>query len=483
MIAESGKVYSLEQLGNAFLTFVKKSNVSTPPWDVLTTTLSTFYGGTIRVPITKHKVNDKVPYFYITLQHTRVTPTTYSEFLNQPYHYNSEMYSRNYTNSAGPTGGTNPFKNNGALLAVGLHTDFDDELWMCEQSHVTCDEETRTQINHSNLVNNIILHPRASYYSTNSYVNFPGTGCPWFTISEKNISDYSVDTQGIEYWFTRDEYSATITIRIGGLGDKIPRWQSMSFGLLECVNDESFMFPLYVAGGSQGISQGLFTTGLTGYYPSPYAGNMYDLSMDNISLSNSYLLAPTKFNKSEISNFRVLTPEGIWRNVFAYKQEAKLYAMPVCSGPTTSWGYPLLAPVTYTEGHSTTAFCSDNSQMVDTYMVKSKFSKNASSSPICNISVVLNKNIDHNETGIQGTLTQSYYTWSRTLPCGEVTIKDKKWLSVPNGWEGRKKYYVSYIGNVSHWENETLLEDDENYNSVLNDNVFVHNLLIPLEDI
>ena len=97
--------------------------------------------------------------------------------------------------------------------------------------------------------------------------------------------------------------------------------------------------------------------------------------------------------------------------------------------------------------------------------------------------MVLNKNIDHNETGIQGTLTQSYYTWSRTLPCGEVTIKDKKWLSVPNGWEGRKKYYVSYIGTVSHWENETLLEDDENYNSVLNDNVFVHNLLIPLEDI
>ena len=111
------------------------------------------------------------------------------------------------------------------------------------------------------------------------------------------------------------------------------------------------------------------------------------------------------------------------------------------------------------------------------------FDKNVSSSPICNISVVLNKNIDHNETGIQGTLTQSYYTWSRTLPCGEVTIKDKKWLSVPNGWEGRKKYYVSYIGTVSHWENETLLEDDENYNSVLNNNVFVHNLLIPLEDV
>ena len=320
MIAESGKVYSLEQLGNAFLTFVKKSNVSTPPWEVLTTTLSTFYGATIRVPITKHKVNDKVPYFYITLQHTRVTPTTYSEFLNQPYHYNSEMYVRNYINSAGPMGGTNPFKNNGALLAVGLHTDFDDELWMCEQSHVTCDEETRTQINHSNLVNNLVLHSGTNYYSTNSYVNFPGTGCPWFTISEKNISDYSVDTHGIEYWFTKDEYSATITIRIGGLGDKIPRWQSMSFGLLECVNDESFMFPLYVAGGSQGISQELFVTGLTSYYPSPYAGNMYDLSMDNISLSNSYLLAPTKFNNSEISNFRVLTPEGIWRNVFAYKQ-------------------------------------------------------------------------------------------------------------------------------------------------------------------
>ena len=482
MIAESGKVYSLEQLGNAFLTFVKKSNVSTPPWEVLTTTLSTFYGATIRVPITKHKVNDKVPYFYITLQHTNVTPTTYSEFLNQPYHYNSEMYDRSYTSSAGPTGGTNPFKNNGALLAVGLHTDFDDELWMCEQSHITCDEETRTQINHSNLVSNVVLQSRGSY-STNAYVNFPGTGCPWFTISEKNISDYSVATHGIDYWFTRDEYSATITIRIVGLGTKIPRWQSMSFGLLECINDESFMFPLYVAGGSQGISQELFVTGLTGRYLSPYAGNMYDLSMDNISLANSYLLAPTKFNDSEISNFRVLTPEGIWRNIFAYKQDSKLIPVPICDGPTREWGYPLLAPVTYTEGHSTTAFCSDNSHMVDTYRVKSGFDKNVSSSPICNISVVLNKNIDHNETGIQGTLTQSYYTWSRTLPCGEVTIKDKKWLSVPNGWEGRKKYYASYIGIVSHWKNETLLEDAETDRVESSENIFVYNLLIPLEDV
>lgn len=482
MIAESGKVYSLEQLGNAFLTFVKKSNVSTPPWEVLTTTLSTFYGATIRVPITKHKVNDKVPYFYITLQHTNVTPTTYSEFLNQPYHYNSEMYNRSYISSAGPTGGTNPFKNNGALLAVGLHTDFDDELWMCEQSHITCDEETRTQINHSNLVSNLVSPSRGSY-STNAYVNFPGTGCPWFTISEKNISDYSVATHGIDYWFTRDEYSATITICIVGLGTKIPRWQSMSFGLLECINDESFMFPLYVAGGSQGISQELFVTGLTGSYLSPYAGNMYDLSMDNISLANSYLLAPTKFNGSEISNFRVLTPEGIWRNIFAYKQDSKLIPVPICDGPTREWGYPLLAPVTYTEGHSTTAFCSDNSHMVDTYRVKSGFDKNVSSSPICNISVVLNKNIDHNETGIQGTLTQSYYTWSRTLPCGEVTIKDKKWLSVPNGWEGRKKYYASYIGIVSHWENETLLEDAETDRVESSDNIFVYNLLIPLEDV
>ena len=411
-----------------------------------------------------------------------MTPTTYSEFLNQPYHYNSEMYNRSYTSSAGPTGGTNPFKNNGALLAVGLHTDFDDELWMCEQSHITCDEETRTQINHSNLVSNVVLHSRGSY-STNAYVNFPGTGCPWFTISEKNISDYSVATHGIDYWFTRDEYSATITICIVGLGTKIPRWQSMSFGLLECINDESFMFPLYVAGGSQGISQELFVTGLTGRYLSPYAGNMYDLSMDNISLANSYLLAPTKFNDSEISNFRVLTPEGIWRNIFAYKQDSKLIPVPICDGPTREWGYPLLAPVTYTEGHSTTAFCSDNSHMVDTYRVKSGFDKNVSSSPICNISVVLNKNIDHNETGIQGTLTQSYYTWSRTLPCGEVTIKDKKWLSVPNGWEGRKKYYASYIGIVSHWKNETLLEDAETDRVESSDNIFVYNLLIPLEDV
>lgn len=482
MIASKGTVYSLKELAQKFMSFCTQGNGTTNEWTSITPNkVDSFYGGTVAVPMTKHTVNGKNPYYYITLQYRRITSKSYREFLDLKY--NSEIYdTENIVSSAGLSGGTNPFVNNGEFLAIGLHTEFDPDLWMIEQNHITCDEETRLQKNHSNLAKNIVLYKDAPRYTPYDYVNYPGTGCPWFTLSEKNIEDYKISTYGIQYWFTKDNYSATITINIAGDHSKVARWQSMSFGMLEGIDDKSYMFPLYVAGGSQGLSADIFVTGLTGMYPAPYNGNVYDLSIDNIGLSNSYLLAPTYFNKAETSNFRVLSPEGIWRNIYAYKQEAKQEAEYVCQSITSNWFYPLQRPTVYSDGHTTTAFLSDVSGMVDTYLVKEAYDEYKSSSPVFNISVILNENIDHNETGVQGTLTQSYYTWSRTLPCGEITLNKKKWLSVPNGWKGRKKWYEYHINLQKEWKGSELLDKEEDSSSPLKDNVFSHNLLIPLEE-
>ena len=45
-------------------------------------------------------------------------------------------------------------------------------------------------------------------------------------------------------------------------------------------------------------------------------GNVYDLDVHNICMSNSNLLHPTSFNGSVVSNFKIMLPSGLWASVF-----------------------------------------------------------------------------------------------------------------------------------------------------------------------
>ena len=98
MIQESGVVGSLKELGEKFLEFAQKSGTDVQAWEIIDNRLSSFYGATLKVKIPNKTVDGKDPYFYISLQHTNVTSTTYKEFIrNIPYNYNSELYDRNDT--------------------------------------------------------------------------------------------------------------------------------------------------------------------------------------------------------------------------------------------------------------------------------------------------------------------------------------------------------------------------------------------------
>lgn len=94
----------------------------------------------------------------------------------------------------------------------------------------------------------------------------------------------------------------------------------------------------------------------------------------------------------------------------------------------------------------------------------------------------LNKNIEHNEGGIQGFIPDAYYSWSRTLPSGEVVIDGKKYLSIPNGWDNRLYKYPTYTGNLMIWDNDTIRDEYEDLTNVLKHRMIVNKLLIPLED-
>ena len=92
MLVERGTALTLEELGEKFLTFAQKSNDNTQAWELVDNRLDSFFGATLKVKIPNMTVNNKDPYFYVSFQHTTVTPTTYSEWiLDAPEYYPSEL--------------------------------------------------------------------------------------------------------------------------------------------------------------------------------------------------------------------------------------------------------------------------------------------------------------------------------------------------------------------------------------------------------
>ena len=488
MLVEKGTALALEELGEKFLTFAQKSNSNTQAWQLIDNRLNSFYGATLKVKIPDKTINGKDPYFYVSLQHTTVTTTTYSDWiLKSPEYYQSEIFdggkSHKILQAFGKNGGLNPFQDTGEFIAVGLHTLYDENLWMCEQGQITCEKEATAQINRQNLeqAHYQFMGEDGLGEGTTDYLSFPGVGCPWLTISDKNKKEYVTHNAPIEYWFTKTDTDATITFTIQGFGGKVPRWQSISFGMMKLFRNENYQFPLYVAGGTQALTQQAYVwVRLFEVNPSVSTGNAYKLDMSNIALANSNLLYPTKFNKSEVSNFRILAPDGEWKDIFAKEQGAKCEPVFVCDGPPPDYVYYLGEPVPYTKGHCGIPFCSEFDYMTDTYRVKERFNKVKSSTSINDIVVVMNNSIPYNAGGVMGVIPNTFYSWSQTLFTGEITIEGKKWLSVPNGWENRKKLYRTYNGVINLTDNDTVLAQDELDNSL--NKLFCHNILIPLED-
>lgn len=483
MLSEYGKVLSLKELGEAFLIFAQKSDSSTQAWELIDTRLSSFFGATLKVEFGDKASNGERARFFISLQHTDVTSSTYSSWLrNTEENYQNELYDHtlqegNYTRVYfGKYGKENPFSDTGEFIAFGLHTLYDENLWMCEQGQVTCEKESTAQLNDCNLT--------PFYYNLNGRTNsshsvvFPGTGCPWLTISDTNKKNYVSNIYPIEYWFTKDNYSATITFRIVGDGSRPARYQSVSFGKMEAVDNGAYMFPLFVAGGNQAMYYDGYTF-THGYATcsSSHSSNVYRLDMENIGLSNSNLLYPTKFNNSSISNFRYLGSDGEWKNVFSYSQVGTVFGYHTCGQCVPNFGYPLAQPNKYDNENTAFPQCSINFGMIDTYTVNERFSEFKSFAPIQNILVIQTED----SKGVVGYLPMNYFSWSRSIPSGEVELNGKKYLSVPNGWDDRYIYYP-YNDGTPEWNQESIRSKIENRENVLGRAKFVHKLLIPLEE-
>lgn len=518
MMFQSGKAYSLLDLGQKFLAFAQDSNANTQAWELVDNRLSTFYGATFRIPMNNWKdVNDNKPYFYISLQHTNITGGTYCNYLDtiasgvdntlEAKHYlNTEGAGTVYEDANwtyyhyskyGAVNNINIFRNSGELIAISPHTLFDENLWMCEQGGTACFRPSEVDAGaDQNLIYNYVncypKHSGTEYTKTEPNKLFPGSGTPWITISNQNKTDYLVNECGMDYWFLKTDYMAIITYRLTG-GRNEDLYQSIAFGSMINARETSYMFPLFVAGGTQALSQDILVyTPLRQRCPTNVAGNVYDLDMQNIAMANSNLLHPTMFNGATATNFRVLSPQGLWKSITAHTQGASVvsYYYCQCSPTCGTWdfGYPL-SDVSHDlslTGYHTMfpKFGRDARNIIDTYCINKKYTHHEYSSPLQKVLVFLNENQNYTENGCMGIIPNVYSSWYRDLPCGEVIIGGKRYLSVPNGWEHRLYKYPTKVGVVvnDEWQNSTVLEL---YGKLLNSfrNYQISDrLLIPLEE-
>lgn len=475
MMYEKGVATSLKNVGEKFLEFVQKSNDITEAWEVMDDRLDTFYGATIKFPVDKQEDETKSVYAYISLQHNDITATTYNDWLrNTKDNYMSESYDhRNmkYTGKAIDDSNMyttykhisyynssldildNKFSNLGSLLFIGLHTGYDKNLWMCEQSGITCMQESDSQsVADNGLRPRVRVYPwQGDTYETTGepLPPFPGMGCPALTVSAQDNTIYGTS---LYYVFTRDNYTANIVIyKISEGMRQYNKWlmsqlcQHISFGRLNTFSlEQKFKYPLYVAGGSSMLNPVIATYRPLNAKNNSYAfGNEYFIGMNNANMSNSFLLLPTKINDANISNFRVMRSDGTWEYIFTCKQSVEIFKTSD-TNPLYTWGYnKLTVSQGYNNGNTTLNNGVPAGGRIDTYTITKKLTDSVrkvpleeskdmvSSSPLVAVVVCLG------EMGVQGEVPNCYSTWSRNLSFGEYTIDNKRYLCIPCVWDLR----------------------------------------------
>lgn len=395
----------------------------------------------------------------------------------------------------------NIFANNGELIQFGVHTSYDESRFMAQQLQCNCSEEFQKARESSGITINNLMCIRK--YATGAVLRemqslpppvFPGTGCPWITISERNIESYKESTGRYcprYVYYTKDKYSYTITVKLHSDKGLPDLWQSVSVGMMETEKTENYPFPLFACGGTQAIKQDHYQ-----YYPITggtliyITGNSYDLDMDNICLCNSNALHSTKFNGSESSTFKFLTPEGLWQPIWVHSQSiAGVFGNPRPSGPPTDYASPLGEPSPTISGVCT--IYPNNTDSRYTCSVTSKYQELEpyvrdnlhNGTKLENITIINESSKTHNSKIIVGVLPNMYRCWDDELPCGEIIIDGVRYLSLPNGWEHRMWHYPYHwqIHN-DEWEIDTVRDLFSNIAVSKRYKIFNDRLLIKLGD-
>ena len=428
------------------------------------------------------------PCYYTSLMFRNITSSSYREFFYEKSDHMTEELNKINIWDYYLTGkdGIQAFNDTGEILSIGSHLYYDPSLWMSEQANITCGIEADEQINKNNLLPFWRFKggmPEKRY----DIPVYPTTGCPWFTIANRNKLEYGIDRENkIKYYFSKGNYAATIVFRVQDKNHVYSDlYQTIVFGCFDNKKNTTIP-PLYVAGGNTALIPDVWV-----YYPPDLHVNglRYFLDMKNVATSNNNLIYASNFGNSNLSNFKVLGEDGVWKQIFTMQQAyIELQYWHPCDRPKI-WGVPMLEP-SYDMSKNRSHLHYDDRKLKHIYAKKENEVYSDKRFVKYPIDTLLNV-----EAHLQpyGSLVNVYMTPDEHTS-GIIQTDKEEYVMLPNVWDKRNQHYLWYVGipywggdcqvsehpyvNLKEEDNESLFDKFHKYHERYN-----HRLLIKTGDL
>ena len=358
-------------------------------------------------------------------------------------------------------------RNTGEALTFNLHTLYDEELPSYEQGGGVCKDLFEFDIEGggktANLLNWLKSIPHPTYTELNhaGCYTYPArnTGCPWLTFSDNDKNVYD----SIEFFFIRNSYGGTVTLLFFSSVDcsVTPVWQTLSFGILDVI-DDTHKFPLFISGGTTGLSPDSYTYSysIPGSPPTvvtrTVVGNSYNFNARQLSCQFSNLLYPALLPGCSVSNFAVLSEDGVWKYAGNFIQ-----AMLSKRGGTVS---------EISDGSN--FFVLPTASNSFNYLGALGGGNYYEAKDMLPVQLFHGSLPNMEEHGIIGSIP-NHFAVRTDAHLGIVIVDNKRYLIIPNGWYDRLPYVVAGA------DDESVFRDLDNANKFL----FKYNLAIYIGDV
>jgi hypothetical protein len=341
------RVYSLNELAKRIKSFLTSDYNGTIPWELVDDNIDVYhqnlhpFGMTFKIP------NGNMPAF-LSVNWEQLSPTVYESIASSGGYFYPTVWKRDKLCMIGIDEWGDPIyegyyynwkrssivKESGEYLFFSLHIKNNMPMYSYEQGGSSTEYESYKDILSPQSYNLIPLHdvlisPCLKDELFRDPKRIAGMGSCILAISNENKGDSQY--KYIEYWMTKTDRSATVTIRVCG-----KYYQSVTFGFLDHADERVYHYPLYIGGGTQALAQDVYTyQSINGGCQQHKYGNVFSADVKNKAFVNGNILNTCKFNGANCTNFRVRRPSGVWDNYNNFIQSAHrvdIYTCPSCGG-------------------------------------------------------------------------------------------------------------------------------------------------------
>lgn len=359
---------------------------------------------------------------------------------------NNEVVSININGEVG-----DPFLSDACIMSLGVFKGYSEGLdWADQPGGITQDFKLFP------IPYNV---PPERYSRLFNPPALPGTEYPALS--------YEIDGPPIgqfDYWLVKDDRSLAIVM------NNAEHWDSAYLGFFQPFDrgdrEGDYAFPATVIGGTSGLVSYGRGVSLSGSYSTAIIGAKYDYRPREWSLTHGIAPFACLPQKKSASQVRAMLPDGRWQSFANFIQECQSVQeyqgqghMFFRQAPKTSPEKNWVRPTESITKDYTHIYCKEPH-------------RHAQLTPL---------SLYSHEFGALGEIPSLCYPSAPLCEFGETTVDGKKYLAMPNGWEGRKWHLRAHVSPPPNYNYSKVdeMQDEDMDNDKLSR---MMNLLIRMED-